>query len=94
MSDRIKPCPFCGRTKINVREYGTGWKAQCTGTICLANLYYSPTREAAIAAWNRRTDPAKDALVAALKEIAAMPPHSMRDKTIEIARAALSGVEE
>ena len=57
--NELKACPFCGKTKINLREYGSGWKAQCSGVICLASRYYSPTKDEAIAAWNTRSSAAE-----------------------------------
>ena len=53
--DVIKPCPFCGAIGARVKRSGRwGWFVSCQ---CAAVGPSSETREAAIAAWNRRAEP-------------------------------------
>ena len=55
MTEKLKPCPFCGgEAKINKREYSI----ECTR--CSAYMGYFYTKQEAIEAWNRRVtdDPA------------------------------------
>ena len=67
MSERLKPCPFCGGTAKVQRSYGF-YKVYCTeckatnlklvvGGTCLDSY---KTRQEAIEAWNRRTDNCKN----------------------------------
>jgi len=57
----LKPCPFCGSTCLEI--YGN--KCQGKGrywvacVICGAQLYTTQTREAAVAAWNKRVTAAQ-----------------------------------
>lgn len=58
----LKPCPFCGQTTLELACFGvaddeqpTDWRVtHIDGVPCQAWGPECPTREAAIAAWNRR----------------------------------------
>lgn len=54
----LKPCPFCGSTKIEVRNIKGGWSVGCATTDCLCQWWYMRQyngKENAIEKWNRRT---------------------------------------
>lgn len=52
MSEELKPCPFCnGAASLALCGFGT---ARVTCMDCGSEGQYSPSREAAMAAWNRR----------------------------------------
>lgn len=61
MSDKLKPCPFCGkaahmRVKPD-RLLGNRYIPQCTDTNCPGRTYrYYHTEKAAAGAWNRRAN--------------------------------------
>lgn len=65
----LAPCPFCGsdQFKISPNMSSGLLRVQCEG--CWATSITSNQRATIIAAWNRRTDPVRDELVAALRKI-------------------------
>lgn len=66
MDEKLKPCPFCGHSMESDDENGCYqkagfisastpvWSVTCFGTACNASVE-STSKDAAIAAWNRRT---------------------------------------
>ena len=56
MNDILKPCPFCGSTKIRVTN-PVFWYAWCSD--CRGQTGANGTRQDAIDAWNRRSDEQK-----------------------------------
>ena len=58
MTDKLKPCPFCGWT-ATVRSYGAeAWYVICDGCNVRKGLY--PSREKAIYLWNKRAEVEND----------------------------------
>lgn len=55
MSDKLKPCPFCGGTPIVSGCDDTLWIVICKE--CNASIGYKETKEEAIEAWNKRIEP-------------------------------------
>lgn len=55
MSDKLKPCPFCGGTPIVSGCDDTLWSVICKK--CAASIDYNETKQEAIEAWNRRVEP-------------------------------------
>ena len=55
MSDKLKPCPFCGGTPIVSGCDDTLWSVICKK--CAASIDYNETKQEAIEAWNRRVQP-------------------------------------
>lgn len=54
-TEELKPCPFCGGIAQKVKSSGRwGWFVSCA---CAAVGPSSDSREDAIRAWNRRTEP-------------------------------------
>ena len=51
---KIKNCPLCGGKAFAHEAYDGTWRVQCAK--CDLTSPCTPTREAAIAAWNRRPD--------------------------------------
>lgn len=77
----VSPCPFCG-SAVSVYCYhrsGSGgelWLAECSSLKCDVDVVTSshPNKEAALAAWNRRVEPAvKESLTARPTEQEALP---------------------
>ena len=71
MTDKLKPCPFCGGkakiyTHIKATEYKNGvwteykpevWRVMCDARVdCCALLNKFDTKQEAIEAWNRRAN--------------------------------------
>lgn len=56
---KIKPCPFCGGTDLEVRDADkyTDAEVVCMNDSCGASVAYGKTRDAAVAVWNRRAAP-------------------------------------
>lgn len=52
MSDKLKPCPFCGGHSIIDGCDDTLWSAICEK--CNASIDYNETKQDAIIAWNSR----------------------------------------
>lgn len=68
----LLPCPFCGsrgeiRMVTPMRGYSYLWFIRCTDAYCRGAVIESSNREKAIAAWNRRTQPAMSALLDELR---------------------------
>ena len=55
MSDKLKPCPFCGGEAIIDGCDDTLWIVICKE--CNASIGYKETKEEAIEAWNKRIEP-------------------------------------
>lgn len=55
MSDKLKPCPFCGGKAIIDGCDDTLWITICKK--CNASIGYKETKQDAIDAWNRRIEP-------------------------------------
>jgi hypothetical protein len=60
---KLLPCPFCGGVGIPLAAPGNRMWVRCNG--CAMHSAEHQTGDGARAVWNRRTDPARDALVAA-----------------------------
>lgn len=55
MTDKLKPCPFCGSKNIDLFEHGAIVVfVQCDD--CLATFPHFDSKQEAIEAWNRRVD--------------------------------------
>ncbi len=55
LSNELKPCPFCGSTRVIVDTTVPGaYIPECLDCCTVISFCY-PTKEDAIAAWNRRT---------------------------------------
>lgn len=55
VSKELKPCPFCGGNMQKVKSSGRwGWFVSCA---CAAVGPSADSREGAIEAWNRRSEP-------------------------------------
>jgi Lar family restriction alleviation protein len=67
--ETLAPCPFCGGESIDFRVPGAGklWRLTCKN--CDAGPHSSLSRDAAIAAWNRRIP----AIVTALRQAEGAP---------------------
>lgn len=62
--DKLKPCPFCGETKLRIQSYSDVMNEMHQGFIecmtCSASLWGPPRKshpvaiDSAIEAWNRR----------------------------------------
>lgn len=55
MSDKLKPCPFCGGEAVFVKIVGLGVKVVCKNCWNESKFYYDAID--AIDAWNRRAKP-------------------------------------
>lgn len=66
MNDGLKPCPFCGKlgdcNNVGVcdKDGNALWWVECPD--CGCNTAGHKTRESAVAAWNRRAEPANEPL--------------------------------
>lgn len=56
MTEKLKPCPFCGSRSVQVEQIGSGGYFNVCCCNCLANVPLSGSRETAVAAWNSRAD--------------------------------------
>ena len=53
----LKPCPFCGASKINIRiKAGLFYIAYCNNNMCGCSVAREMSEEKAIKKWNRRAD--------------------------------------
>jgi hypothetical protein len=68
MTDKLKPCPFCGGEAACIEE--TDWEIGCYNGQCATEpSVWTLSKERAIAAWNTRAAiPLNDPLVLALVE--------------------------
>ena len=65
MSEKLLPCPWCGKEGVVVQTIGRNFKVECgnlgSGTVpeehCLVGGPIRMTRSAAITAWNTRPTP-------------------------------------
>ena len=62
MTEKLKPCPFCGSRSVYVEQIGSGCYFNVCCCNCLANVPLSGSRETAVEAWNRRPN-AKELVV-------------------------------
>ncbi len=54
MSEKLKPCPFCGSEAFLINE-GKFWAADCENIDCIIRrTRYYITEQEAVEAWNRR----------------------------------------
>lgn len=60
MTEKLKPCPFCGSSSVTVCDLYPSSYARCRACGAEGRLCYS--HDEAAAAWNRRTD-AKELVV-------------------------------
>lgn len=58
MTDKLKPCPFCGSEKVSL-DNESGFCIQCKDNECCTEGPYSKSEEAAIEKWNKRADISK-----------------------------------
>ena len=64
MSEKLKPCPFCGSNGQVRYDYGvlrgeySGYYVQCSNSYCTAYSLFAPfsTEQEAVEAWNRRVN--------------------------------------
>lgn len=62
MNDDVKPCPFCGHPARAWKALDRGWVVTCMGGDCpvmVGTLHDHRSRDAAVAAWNRRAEVAE-----------------------------------
>lgn len=96
MTDKLEPCPFCGKTSPLVLN-GIGepdWWVQCQTETCFCEGPASKTEKGAVRAWNRRTEPSPtradlaEALRCALlkRELGDTRPYYSREDTISMLR--------
>lgn len=54
--DKLKPCPFCGGSDIDIRtdDNGLSWYSFCKD--CGVMCGYAMNKKAVINAWNRRVE--------------------------------------
>jgi len=59
----IKPCPYCGGgAALQPMPHSRGWyRVQCLDKDCGGTTWAWPTREGAVATWNRRHGAERDA---------------------------------
>ncbi|MDH4038395.1 MAG: hypothetical protein OEV86_13035 [Candidatus Krumholzibacteria bacterium] len=81
MSEKLKPCPFCGGEAY---DFGDGFAC------CKDEWPWMLDGVALVELWNTR--PREERLEKALREIASQPPHTM--DCAGIARRALEGTDE
>lgn len=56
--EKLKPCPFCGSTNVEISPYGGAKAVACMDCFCRSEIFEGEnTKEKAIAAWNRRAAP-------------------------------------
>jgi Lar family restriction alleviation protein len=89
MSEILKPCPFCGLTdKLTTDTLGDpdDWFVECDRCRLGTHAVFQG-REKAIAAWNTRSDPQREAMRSALEAIRDQGLDARQ--CMELARAAL-----
>lgn len=67
MSDELLPCGHCGDAATEFSSDGL-YGIHCANDDCACGTPMLPTREAAIAAWNRRTPTMPDSVRATMRE--------------------------
>lgn len=55
MSDKLKPCPFCGSVHFSVLDFESRYRVECN--FCKARTGIWNSEQDAIDAWNRRVQP-------------------------------------
>ena len=58
MSEKLKPCPFCGSKRIEAHNVGWWW---CICQDCKAQGPFRMLENTAVDAWNSRTEVGDDA---------------------------------
>lgn len=56
MSDKLKPCPFCGSVHLSVLDYESRYRVECN--FCKARTGIWDSEADAVDEWNRRVEPA------------------------------------
>jgi Lar family restriction alleviation protein len=54
MTEKLKPCPFCGGEAKIHNTYDGMFQIECTN--CFARVFYDRTKKSVINRWNRRVD--------------------------------------
>ena len=58
MMEKLKACPFCGSTNVEISPYGGAKAVACMDCFCRSEIFEGENaKEKAIAAWNRRAAP-------------------------------------
>ena len=65
----LAPCPFCGEKAFASSTLENGYYVMCRSEDCWAMAGYLPTKEEAIAAWNRRSQPSLEGEVGEMIEL-------------------------
>ena len=83
MSDKLKPCPFCGKLHHEVSDYKPVYRVECT--FCGAKTGNCNSEQEAIKAWNRCVEPTftPDELDAIRRMFAERYPRSRKLPDIE-----------
>lgn len=56
--EKLKACPFCGSTNVEISPYGGAKAVACMDCFCRSEIFEGENaKEKAIAAWNRRAKP-------------------------------------
>jgi len=78
MTEKLKPCPFCGNTKIRDDQYiRDGRQVKCRGCGASTQAYNPSANEKATHLWNNRADMHTE-LVEALRPL--VSSHHIDDK--------------
>jgi len=59
MSERLKPCPFCGSKSVAIEKKNSGYQVRChycgaRGKYVVATMCFEARKKEAADAWNRR----------------------------------------
>jgi hypothetical protein len=54
--ESLLTCPFCGNKPTVKEVFGRGWIVECPNILCVQQRYGHPTKEDAIADWNKRVE--------------------------------------
>ena len=56
MNEKLKPCPFCGSNRVQIRtdDEGISWYIFCNN--CGAMCGYALSEDEVVKAWNRRAE--------------------------------------